>query len=212
MSKKIKLDTSSYSAMMEFVTHKQYGLAHLGISDKTSYDWRNKGVYLQPKKTKFRMKYSPIEYIWLLLVKELRDFGLPLKSVIELKEFLIAEIDIEGLLMAIHDESGDSDTVILQQLTDEIETITTERTALREEISQLEDHVVNSMLTSLIVSTLMKEKEYVLYIKRDGACLIETLGEDKHLTNAFMDESCLLVPFTKMVEQFLKKEKVLPQK
>lgn len=202
------IETAEYSTVIEYVTHKQFGLANLGITDKTSYDWRNKGVYLQPKKTKFRMKYSPMEYIWLLLVKSLRDFGIPLKSVIELKEFLIAKIDVEGLLLAIHDESGDSDTVILQELSDEIEKLTEEKAGLRNEIAQLEDHVVNSMFTTLIVSTLMKEKEYVLYIKRDGACLIETLGEDKHLTQAFMSEPCLLVYFTQIVRDFLRKEGV----
>lgn len=205
---KSNLELNNYSKLFEFVTNKQFALARLGITDKMSFDWRKAGIYLQEKKTKFRMKYSPVEYIWLLLVKELREFGIPIKSVIQLKEFLITKIDIEGLLLAIHDDKTDSDTLMLQELTTENEEIAVSKAAIKKEIIQLDDHIVNSMFTSMVISSLIKEQEYILYIQKDGACLIETIGEDRNADNAFLSDPCLMIPFNKIVGRFLSKENI----
>lgn len=194
-----------YSETLRFATTKQYGLVNLGITDKMSFDWRKAGVYLQDKKTKYRMKYSPVEYIWLLLVKECREFGLPIKSVIRLKDFLLGAIDVEKLLLAIQDSKADSEIVIVQEASEDEDL---DRTVSKQNIVPLEDHIVNSMFTSMIVSTLLKEKEYVLFLKKDGLCLIETLGESELNFSGFLSESCLMIPFNTIVGAFLEKENV----
>lgn len=193
-TKTSNLSAGKYSQVFSFVIHKKFALAKLGITDKMSFDWRKNGVYLQEKKTKYRMKYSPIEYIWLLLVKELRDFGLPIKSVINLKEFLVSEIDVNSLLLAISDGQADSEVILQEDLNNEKGTV------------QLENRVVNSLLTSMIISTLLKEKSYQLFIKKDGSCLIETIGEIKNKKDGFLSNSCLMIPFDSLVNQFLEKE------
>ena len=205
---KIDTELNDYTSILEFITKKQFALAGVGISDKTSFDWRKKGVYLQEKKSTYRMKYSPVEYIWLLLVKELREFGIPIKSAIHLKDFLITNIDIEGLIMAIHDSKADSDTVLLQELNSDIENLASSKTEIRKSIDFLEKHIVNSIFTSMIVTTMLQEKEYVLFIKKDGNCLIETISEDNSLQNVFLNESCLMIPFNKIVKQFVQNESI----
>jgi len=206
-TKKKEISKNRYSSILEFVTNKQYALAGVGISDKTSFDWRNKGIYLQGKKSNYRMKYSGVEYIWLLLVKELRTFGIPIKAIKYLKEFLITEVDVEALIVAFQDSNADSELVILQELTTKTDNSVQLKNEMKKSNEILEKHVVNSILTSMIISTLLKEKEYILFIKKNGDCLIETIDDDNSLSNIFLHESCLMIPFKNIVNQFLKNEK-----
>lgn len=207
-TKNIDKKLNFYTSILEFVTKKQFALAGVGISDKTSFDWRKKGIYLQEKKSPYRMKYSSVEYIWLLLVKELREFGISIKSVVHLKDFLVTDVDIEGLIIAIHESNADSDTVMVQELNSEIENMAYSKNEIKKSIDILDKHVVNSMFTSMIVTTMLQEKEYMLFIKKDGNCLIETIEEDSSLSNVFLSESCLVIPFNKIVNQFLKNEAI----
>lgn len=211
MKKNKDKQKDSFSGAIAFLKKKQFGLANIGISNKTSFDWRANGIYLQEKKTKYRMKYSAIEYIWLLLVKELRDFGLPHKSVLNLKEFLLASIDVEQLLLYLREDT-DLENNVIKELGDDIGVFTGSDSELKKGLEELGQNIVDSMFTTMIVSTLLREQEYFLMLKKDGSCLIEEKYgvERSTLTpkDDFTNTSCLRIPFKILVSEFLEKEEI----
>jgi DNA-binding transcriptional MerR regulator len=200
-----KQPKANYSEILNFVTTKEFAKANLGITDKTSFDWRNQGLYLQEKKSKQRMKYSPVEYIWLLLVKECRMIGLPIKSLITLKSILTIEADVEALLVAFQNLESKSNSNAQDPNTKQQKAI---QNQLKRDINNLDEHLVKSIFTSMIISTLQGEKDYLLFIKKDGSCLIETIGEGQLDFSGFLSETCVMVPFRKIVTRFLKQENI----
>lgn len=168
---KPKQISKPYNNTIAFLKKKQFGLANIGITHKMSFDWRTAGIYLQEKKTKYRMKYSGIEYVWLLLVKELREFGLPIKSVLHLKNFLLMPINVEELLLAIQDEV-DLENETIQLLGESAGIYIGSQKELKQDLSEVGQNIVDSMFSSKLVSTLIREEDYFFLIKKDGSCLI----------------------------------------
>jgi hypothetical protein len=224
-----KAEKTPYKEVVSFIKQKKFALAHLGITNKMSFDWRAAGVYLQEKQGKYRMKYSAIEYIWLLLVKELRSFGLPIKAVIKLKDFLLMPVDVEKLLLAIQKE-----TDVVEELNDvfggdfkkylgegkevgglfkeELGVYEGSESDLSKDIKEVGKSVVDSMFASMLISTFLKEENYYLLIKKEGTCLIEMESSlsDSGLNplESFTESSCLRIPLKMIVKEFLKKEEV----
>ena len=206
---KPKQTDSSYESVITFLKKKQFGLANIGITHKMSFDWRAAGIYLQEKKTKYRMKYSSIEYVWLLFVKELRQFGLPIKSVLHLKDFLLTPINVEELLLAIQDEV-DLEDEIVQLFGESAGVYNDSKKELKHDLSEVGQNIVDSMFNSMLVSTLTGEEDYFFLIKKDGSCLIESQNRLErstlHVLNSFSDSSCLRIPLKMLVVEFLEKE------
>lgn len=192
-----------------FLKKKQFELANIGITHKMSFDWRAAGVYLQEKKTKYRMKYSGIEYIWLLLVKELRGFGLPIKSVLHLKDFLLMPINVEKLLLAIQDEV-DMQEEVVQLLGESTGVYKGSKNELKQDLSEVGQNIVDSMFCSMLISTLLREEDYFFLIKKDGSCLIESQNTVERSTletlDSFANCSCLRIPLKMLLAEFLEKE------
>lgn len=210
----------SYSEAVKFLKTKKYRLANIGISHKTSFDWRAHGVYLQEKTTKARMKYSPIEYIWLLMVKELREFGLPLKSITHLKSLVLEPLNMKEIMSVFgHFNNPLINPKDVKQSRGSDELIDS-KLELVNLIEKLQDNIVESMFTSMLISILLQKEDYILYIKKDGECLIETIEQDnlKLITpqNNFKKETCLRIRLKTFVKEFLEKEEVkeydLPEK
>ena len=190
----------NYSETVEFAKTKRFELANIGISYKTSYDWRTAGVYLEEKKTKYRMKYSPVEYIWLLLVQELREFGFPIKSVLNLKAFLMTNVNVENLLLTIQEEAKESGEYS-ELLEEETEVYKGSKEALQKDLREVGKNIVDSLFTSLIVGILIKNTDTILLIQKDGTCSFES-GTKRNATTV----SQLRVSLKRFVLSFLEKE------
>ena len=199
----IKTPETPYTDLMTFLKGKQFELANMGVSYKNAYDWRNSGLYLQDKQRKYRMKYSPIEYVWLLLVKELREFGLSFDAIRNLKEFLMMPVDVSALLLAMQDK--DSHPEIIDAKPEYFGVIKGSKKEIEDAVEKLGEHIVDSIFTSMLSSTLMKENTYYLRITKDGNCTFES---DDDLLMPLLEESHITIPLTNMVKDFLKKENI----
>lgn len=198
-----KTPETPYTDLMVFLKNKQFELANMGVSYKNAYDWRTSELYLQDKQRKYRMKYSPIEYIWLLLVKELREFGLSFDAIKNLKEFLMMPVDVNALLLTMQEK--DSHPEIVDAKPEDLGVMKGSKKEVEEAVEKLGEHIVDSLFTSMLFATLMKENAYYLKITKDGNCTFES---DDDFILPVMEESHLTIPLTNMVKDFLKKESV----
>ncbi len=199
----IRTPEAPYTDLMIFLKDKQFELANMGVSYKNAYDWRNSGLYLQDKQRKYRMKYSPIEYIWLLLVKEIREFGLSFDAIKNVKDFLMMPVDVSALLLTIQDKGFHSE--ISETAPEDFSVIKGTKEEIEATVEKLGEHIVDSIFTSMLSSTMMKENTYYLRITKDGNCTFES---DDDLLLPVLEESHLMIPLTNMIKDFLKKEKI----
>ena len=199
----IKAPETPYTDLMAFLKNKQFELANMGVTYKQAYDWRTAGLYLQDKQRKYRMKYSPIEYVWLLLIKELREFGLSFDAIRNTKDFLMMPVDIEALLLAMREKGTRPE--IVDAKPENLGIIQGSKKQVKASVEKLGEHIVDSLFTSMLFSTLMRENTYRLKITKDGNCTFES--EDDFILPV-MQEAHLTIPLKNLVNDFLEKEKI----
>lgn len=173
--------------LITFLKEKKFELSNIGITYKQAYDWRTAGLYLQDKLRKYRMKYSPIEYIWTLLIQEARLFGLSYQAIRKMKEFLLLPIGIDELLNI--------------ETTKQQTSYETKLTASKEVLGE---QIVDSFFTSMLYSTFKGEQQYYLLITKNGECSFHTNNE----TSPLYDQSYLTIPLSNLVLNFINKEKI----
>ncbi len=199
----IQTPETPYTDAITFLKDKQFELANMGVSYKNAYDWRTAGLYLQDKQRKYRMKYSPIEYVWLLLVKEIREFGLPFDAIKKVKDLLMMPVDVSKLLSTM--QQKDSHPEIIDAKPEDLGVINGSKEAIEDAVEKLGEHIVDSIFTSMLVATLMKENTYYLKITKDGNCTFES---DDDFILPVMQHSHLTIPLTSLVKGFLEKESI----
>ncbi len=199
----IKAHETPYTDLMVFLKDKRFELANMGVSYKNAYDWRTSGLYLQDKQRKYRMKYSPIEYVWLLLVKEIREFGLSFDAIKKVKNFLMMPVDIEALLLAMREK--DTRPEIVDAKPEDLGIIQGSKKEVKASVEKLGEHIVDSLFTSMLFSTLMRENSYRLKITKDGNCTFES---DDDFILPVMQEAHLTIPLKNLVNDFLEREKI----
>ena len=69
---------NSLELIVESLITERYQLSDIGMTSKTAFDWEKAGVHPKERRSKFRRKYNGIEYVWLRMVTELREFGFQL--------------------------------------------------------------------------------------------------------------------------------------
>ncbi|WP_066756298.1 hypothetical protein [Crocinitomix algicola] len=199
----IKAPETPYTDVVTFLKNKQFELANMGVSYKNAYDWRTSGLYLQDKQRKYRMKYSPIEYIWLLLVKEIREFGLSFDAIKNVKSFLMMPVDVSALLLTMKEK--DSHPEIIDAKPEDLGIMKGSKEEIERTVEKLGEHIVDSIFTSMLVSTLLKENTYYLRITKEGNCTFES---DDDLLLPVINESYLTIPLANLVKDFLEKEQI----
>jgi len=88
-------DSSDIIKMMPLINRREILLNQTPVSSRIFNHWKkNKLIDIQQDNSDFRswVKLSFVEYIWLSCVKELRDFGVSIKQIKEVKEKLFSEI------------------------------------------------------------------------------------------------------------------------
>jgi DNA-binding transcriptional MerR regulator len=94
--------------LFELLTQKQFTLEAVGLSSKNIFDWQKKGILWDAKPEKGRRRYNSLEYVWLKIVMELREFGMPHESISNLKSFLLKPVGVDVLfeiLVAVEEDT-----------------------------------------------------------------------------------------------------------
>ncbi|HLV43122.1 MAG TPA: MerR family transcriptional regulator [Brumimicrobium sp.] len=192
--------------LIRFLTKKQFGLSGIGISDKMAFDWRKAGIYLEEKKSRGRMKYNAIEYVWLRLVTELRAFGLSIEAIKQLKSYLLLSVDFKQMFLDMY-EAGVSDDKELD-IQNELKRLFISNKELNQLLEEKENELITTVLGMLIYTTIFTQANSYLLIKKDGSCFIhnENPLADSEISLILGGEPYISFPIRFIVSDFIKRE------
>lgn len=194
-------------AISDVLYREHFQLSDIGISSKTAHDWTKAGIYLRERQSKFRRKYNGLEYIWLKLVMELREFGLPISAIVKLREFLLHEIDNKEFYSSLFEDGEQVDTGdgFIKTFVD---TLSNEREADKD-IVLLEDGkqilLMNTMLSVLVSSTIICRNNVHLAINKNGGCIVQDDNPSKDflVSDMIIGEPYISFPLNHILKHFV---------
>lgn len=156
--------------LIKFLNQKQYTLADIGLKEKQAFDWSKAGLYLEEKKAKGRRKYNAIEYVWLRLINELREFGLSYDAIRRLKSFLLKPIEWGEMLISIMDGAfeNDNEMQLLQNKLLDVFGDEEGKNELKNILSDEEVILIDTMLCLLIYMSIYSKTNSYLLITKEG--------------------------------------------
>jgi len=193
-----------------FLTEKQFTLASIGLTDKIAFDWTRSGLYLEEKTTKGRRKYNAIEYVWLRMVKELREFGLSYDAIRNLKTFLLQKIDIENLLVQIMSDDHE-DQAELKMIKKGLKETYGTSAKLKSAMKKVMDELADTVLCLLIHETVVNKTNAHILIKKDGTAMVSQ-GEpiDNDITYGdILQGPYITFPLRHILAEFLAREDLM---
>jgi len=191
-------------SLVSFLIKKQYALSNIGLSDKVAFDWTRSGLYLEEKKTKRRRKYNAIEYVWLRLVKELREFGLPLEAIRNLKAFLLNKVDLKQTLVNLMSEEVDE----LKEVQEYLKKAFNSREELENVFKTGDTNLLDTVLCSIIHQAVILKSDIHLLIRKDGSAMV-TDGEpfDEHINlGDILNGPYISYPLRSVLADFIARE------
>lgn len=207
-------DKDSYSSsliedsihLVGFLMEKQYALSNIGLTDKAAFDWTRAGLYLEERKKKGRRKYNAIEYVWLRLVKDLRDFGLSFDAIRNIRTFLLGKIEMkQSLVEFIRDDFENDD---LKSIQDYLDGAINSEKDWKEIFESTQSNLVNTVLCSIIHQAVIFKSNIHLLIKKDGSTMV-TDGEpfDKHVSlGDVLSGPYISYPLRHILSEFIARE------
>ena len=202
--------------LIRFLGKKQYTLSDVGLKDKQAFDWTKGGLFLEERTTKVRRKYNAIEYVWLRIIKELREFGLSFKAIRGIKSYLLQSIDLAQMIIDMLEDDNPQDPVQVNKLTEGLleayHTTSTDKTqTLNLESDKDKVSLVGTVLCMLIFGVILEKINYHLLITKEGKVLI-TDGEpfdDKVNLSDLLNAPYISFPLRHIVIDFIAKEELM---
>ncbi len=188
---------------------ENYQLSDIGLTSKVAFDWSGSGLYLRERKSKYRRKYNGIEYVWLRLVKELREFGLSIQSIKTLKEFLLKEQEIVGSIEELMEQYLDSLKDSPKTLIEAIKELKLSFDVdLLEE--QLQESLLNTHLAQIIFWTIIGKSDTHILITKDGNCMVFENNplQDTFVSSQIMNAPYISFPINYIVSDFIGREEL----
>ena len=204
---KDQLETIKHITQIMF--EESFLLSDIGLSAKTAFDWSNGGIYLRERKSKHRRKYNGVEYVWLRLVKELREFGLPIQSILNLKNYLLSEMDLKEHCTSFFESEQMDDEHWNAFIKDIQKTFKTPDNLIKTiEKDKKKVNLSNTKLSVLLFSTILSQSNVHLAIAKDGNCIVfdESPMEDLFTSSMIMNQPYISIPLNHIVSEFIGRE------
>ncbi|MBL4862659.1 MAG: MerR family transcriptional regulator [Crocinitomicaceae bacterium] len=205
--------------LLEYLWDRKFTLEVIGINSKLVFDWSKQGLLLDPEKPKKgRRKYSIVEFVWLKLVIKLREFGLSLDAIRNLREFLLEVFTFKQQVeLFMSDE-------FLEELTDlerekvlkDRELLNTFKSSIGEEDFQgtmeysefPEMKFMGTLLSYIIVDAVMNKKDIHLFITSSGGCYVSDseCGNELVASSDLTNEPYIKYPIRLLISEFVQQE------
>jgi len=188
---------------------ENFQLSDIGLSAKIAFDWSNAGIYLRERKSKYRRKYNGVEYVWLRLVKELREFGLPIQSILNFKDYMLSEMDLLEHYTSLFESEEIEDenwNVFINDIKETFKTPDNFISAVEKGKKKI--NLSNTKLSVLLFSTILSKSNVHLAIAKDGNCMVfdESPMEDLFTSSILMDQPYISFPLNHIVANFMGRE------
>lgn len=200
--------------LIEFMGKKRYTLNDIGLKSKQAFDWTKAGLFLEERESKFRRKYNAIEYVWLKIIKELREFGLSINAIKNLKSFLLKEVDMKEIInsfIEIDLDDEDSDVEELQTALKNKYGSAEGIKKMNEELDDNQPELVNTVLSMIIVETVINKSNSHLLITKMGNTIV-TDGEpfdDQINLGDILNAPYISFPIKNILVDFINREDLM---
>jgi hypothetical protein len=209
MEEELKTHLEHVRQVTEVMFEENFQLSDIGLAAKTAFDWSNAGIYLRERKSKYRRKYNGVEYVWLRLVKELREFGLPIQSILNLKNYLLSEMNLMEHYTSLFEREEMQDETWNEFIKDIKVTFKTPENFIEAvESDKKKVNLSNTKLSVLLFSTILSQSNAHLAISKDGNCMVfeESPMQDLFTSSMIMNQSYISIPLNHIVSEFMGRE------
>lgn len=165
--------------IFKFLMDRRYSLDDIGLSSKNIFDWSKQGLLLDPVKPKSRRKYSVVEFVWLKLVIGLREFGLSLDAIRNLRSSLLADISPLNINIILNDPELREE--LSKRISEEqLKTVDDVMKELRKDLGEenfneklvslytFEERYQTTLIAMLVFRSFYHREELRLLIDKDG--------------------------------------------
>lgn len=197
--------------LLHFLWERRYKLDDIGITTKNVFDWSKQGLLLDPVKPKGRRKYCIVEFVWLKLIVGLREFGLSLDAIREVRKILLESFTMdevinlytddehkEAWLQSIGEEKYNEARVEMEFIKNDI--TEQELLEINQELNLPDQQFLTTVISCLTVEAIYNKRDYNLYIHSDGTCLI---GESENYVPLAEEMNFFMKPYIKYSLQLL---------
>lgn len=188
----------------EVLFKDQFQLSDIGLTPKTAFDWTNYGIYLRERDSKYRRSYNGIEYVWLRMVKDLREIGLPVKAIQKVRDYLLTKIDLVEYFNNLNDPEDEQ----WQELSVELKRVFRSGDKAVALVNKKRVNLLETRLAVIIFSSILGKMDTHLLITKEGECLIydESPKEDRFTSSHILRGLYISVPLNVIIGDFIERE------
>lgn len=214
--------TDEQLELIEFFLERRFTLEAIGITSKTVFDWSKQGLLLEEQRPKNRRMYNVMDFVWLKLVVKLREFGLSLEAIRNVRGFLLETIPFREMLSEILTEDLDELGLTPQQLeqVNEGKELYEQLkeweggAILEESLSMLEQSEMKFFQTPLIIillNAVLYRKDMCFLITSDGKCAIRGSEFENYVIigEEIENEPFIVYPVHLLLSEFVQREELV---
>lgn len=198
---------------------REFVIKDIGVSSRVLNHWAGQGLIpIEVREKNQKYNFNFLEWIWLNIVKELRDYGFSLDKIKIICHFLLVQIDYSEMIRSASKEQKEK----LLDRVNEIEFPNKEekekfKEALKKNIHNIESNKINysnNILSQMIVEFLFYRRDVRLLIDIEGKVVPYT-DNDQGYHNVMMDsiefdkDSFISISLLKFFKKFIQNPKHL---
>ncbi|MGZ5134568.1 MAG: MerR family transcriptional regulator [Flavitalea sp.] len=197
--------------LLDNLLNPQFTISDINIAHRTILHWEKEELINKQDSGGWR-RYSFCDYIWLRMLREMRNFGVPINTLKTVKKELFS-FDKEIPTGEITDETFIKAKGLISELPEEEIKNTLQHFTKDDLINQLNQNTLFSRLNSIILEAIYTRVPFYLLLNPDGTFKISVLYEEgfaqhvDQLLNTFEKQSTLLINITKIIADFYSSEK-----
>lgn len=208
--------TEEQQELFVYIWDRRYTLDTIGISAKMVFDWSKQGLLLDLVKPKARRKYSIVEFVWFKLIVGLREFGMSLEAIRNVRSMLLLSFTFVDILESIEDGSdqslvdylGEEKFVLIRDYIQKMKEDLSEDDFYAEldELNLPEYKYFNTVLSHLISDAILLRKEIVFNISSSGEVYVQVDGTSLDHNSELDHQAHIKLPLHLLISQFIQHE------
>jgi DNA-binding transcriptional MerR regulator len=212
VNKLMELDVDERSSrMLGAMFEENYALKSLDISARVLQNWYENNLLTYQEVGSRKHHFDFIELIWLFIVTELRNIGLPIKIIERVKDQLMGEISISEFLLLLNKGEAFSILQILNYVDKKnIEVFKEWYTKCKklEPVEPLEDVIPLKVtkfndLFILLILMIEGDEKHVLSISSEGDVKVFSSSQIKDFSNDIGMDTRIVVPLHKFFIKYM---------
>jgi len=197
---------SDYTRLFSALNKPGIPLKDTGVSSRILSHWKEKGILSSRIIIhKGWNKFGFGDYIWIKIVQELRAFGLPLKTIKKVKDYLSQTIDLAKLI-----DSLETFKEFNKRLAEDLKIADKKNTPFDPMLQPafytlIQNEKINpTILEFLITNSIIRSKDVGFDIYSDGEIseFLDEIQEEEEAEDIF-EESHLYISITQFISEFL---------